>query len=460
MHCLLIIFTLIIVSFNPAKSNNDFIDTIQIIPSRQAEYPEEINKSVHVYKGVSPMAKTAKQEQFIQDWFSSNRRSVTSLISEVGFNNFSLGTGRVDVTMQVRRGVKYAIRDVMDGYPEYQRRKKIEEILNANFISNKLNSRFLLGISGVGSIKDNWIPDILYDLSSPLERSLTVSNKLDDFEFAPGIIGTLKTLLNHEFIIDLENVFANFAKVVLIILIFFSLIKYIADGEGSITKPVIKGVFVWSLISLSDKFIDYSFKIVKSLSFEILKLSKNYMELYMYDDIFLEIDKSWEFIANQVGYFPAMILSIINILIQFFLYFYLAGLFLSLTLGKIFAPLWSLALFSSKTKINAMNSFINWLKSLITVALIPFVYASIYIIINNFKVLDYAYINIVMSMVGVSFLPFISSIVLANGGGFLNSAFQGYGLMIDTVNSAVSTLRHAIELASMKEDARIRSSIS
>lgn len=465
IYYILIVAVTLFVSFGTALANDtDFEKIINIKPFEQQEYPEEINKFINVYTGVSPMVKTSHQKQFTEAWVHNNGRSIKDLVSEVGFNNFTLGTGRVDVTMQVRRGVKYAIRDVLNGYPEYQRRKQVEEILNANYVSNKLTSRFLLGLFDLDKAannkrsfgsNENSIFAPITEVILGFDSSINSIPKLDDLSYTPGIMGLLNKTLHNQYVKDLEKVFASIAKVILIILILFFILKIISIGEPGVLPPVLLGILVWILVSFSDNIVDYLFSLVKFIFVAILNSSKDYLDLYLYEDLFYEIDRSWQFVANKIGYFPAFILSVINLLLQFFMYFYVAGLFLHIILGKVFAPIWFMAMYPSFTRGAALNSIIIWFKSLLTIALIPFVYVSIYFIANKFQAIDYAYMNIVLSLAGIVFLPFLSRVLFSGASGIFHSAFQGYGLVIETISSSVDSIKNIFESSSLTGSARM-----
>ena len=91
-----------------------------------------------------------------------------SLLSQSGlFNTFSMGTGAVDVTFQVKNGVNYALKENFSGYLEFQRRKISEEIINANFNNHKVINNLLINSSLSEDSSTNDFFDYIWNKFTP-----------------------------------------------------------------------------------------------------------------------------------------------------------------------------------------------------------------------------------------------------------------------------------------------------
>ncbi len=149
------LYTALILLFtSPTSLAKDLPITLNIfdIPVNnpfQQSYPEEEHKKIDVYKEKSPLEYSSQETDYIEslvDLFDNSLvGEVHEQVTNFGFNKFSMGTGAVDVTFQVKNGVKYALKDTFAGYPEYQRRKITEEILNSNLNSHISTEKFISG---------------------------------------------------------------------------------------------------------------------------------------------------------------------------------------------------------------------------------------------------------------------------------------------------------------------------
>ena len=180
MSKIILILLILLSSISPSYA--DFKD---IFPEDQYvyQYPEDKNKKIEVNTVRSPLEYTDNEidqiKKSIENFKSALPAGAEELFTEVGFNKFSLGTGLINVTYQVRNGVKYALKDTLSGFPEYERRKATEEILNSNIRSHRITNKFLTGSSinntnpndNFASILSSNIFDWIFHADDQIEKS-------------------------------------------------------------------------------------------------------------------------------------------------------------------------------------------------------------------------------------------------------------------------------------------------
>lgn len=343
--------------------------------------------------------------------------TASDTIGQVLSNTFSMGNGRVDVTYQVKRGTELALKQVFSGYPEYQRLQMTEEILNANFRSHKVTDQFLLDVSKQELGKPSILKAIMKIAQKPNLNAL------------------------HKFI-------KKIALALLSIITIFIIFKRLAansDWDYSISAPLLNGLFTMLVINFVGPGLHLIINWVYALNNRLIILLEDSFD---FTTVYSKLAFNWEALIEQTGYLPGLILAIIDILAQFFLYFFLTGLVINIVIGIVLSPLWALALVSDSLKSNAVNSFITWLKTLISVVLISLIYFLIKLILREFDNLGLYFLEISLSITGFVYLPALSSVILGQGQGIFSPAFGGYRNIIDSINNSYESIRSAIELNS------------
>ncbi len=438
-------------SLSPARAelsdifNNIFFDN----------YPEEKNKEIHINKGSSPLNQNKFQRNTIpgEKNLEDLDQTVANLLTEIGFNKFSLGTGMVDVTFQVRDGVKYALEDTFSGYAEFQRRKMLEEILNSNAKANAQTTEFLLISSGLkeesfGLLNAQDWTNIFEDYFAFPEFSYFSGNSQLGAYRTHNILEISKSIINTSLIKDLNSLLAAAAISLLMALLGINIFSRLIGRSSSLGYSIQEPLLGAALSS----FLIYSSYHLLKLCFDAAYFINQALGEFSQDNGLGEIinldfiNQSWENLANQVGYFPSIVLSLANMLAQFFVYIYIAGLLLQLILGFIIAPVWALAYSCDKLKGSALTSFISWLKALLTVNFVPVIYLSFSLINQELKELDLDILNISFSIASLLLLPLISKLILGEASGnILGSGFWGYEMALQNIESSYNQLRATIQ---------------
>ncbi len=441
--CLILIFEAGYIKANAATINLDpFINVLSF------KYPEEKNKAIKIKKDISKLDSASQNRSQIEDFFNQYNidpsGDIMEQVTKFGFNKFSMGTGLVDVTFQVKNGVEYALKDTLGGYPEYQRRKITEEMLNANFRSHKLTNNFLIGTSNQHS--DNNVIDFIVDVFNIFtgEANGDILAKSQ----VPSLIQTIKLINNKSVIQEIYHFFQNIAYALLglitMLIVFQRLSRNEFHWEYSVSNPLINSLGAALVIALVGDLLDFIIRIISTMNSAIISaIFEIFNSPYSLD--YTELAHSWQALVNQIGYMPGLVLSIIDTLAQFFVYFFIAGLILSIVIGKILSPLWGLALVSESLKSNSINSFIQWSKSLLVVVLIPVTYLVIKFIIQEFSNLNLYFLEVSLSIASFLYLPALFNIILAQGHGIFQPAFSGYQSIVDNINSSYQGLRAALE---------------
>jgi hypothetical protein len=443
-----ILLTILILLATPATATNNAINLDPLINVFNFKYPEERNKAIKIKKNISKLDTESQGRKTIENLFEQYNLDPTGDIMEqitkVGFNKFSMGTGLVDVTFQVKNGVEYALKDTLGGYPEYQRRKTTEEMLNSNFRSHRITNNFLIGSSN--KHENNSLIDILgdiFNLFNPNSASDIISN-----DQIPSLIQTIKAINHQSIIQEIYHFFQSIAYSLLGLVTMFIIFQRLSSNEFhweySISNPLINSMGAALAIALVGDILDHMIKIFSSINSVILSAIFDMLSS-PYSLEYTELADSWQTLVNQIGYMPGLILSIIDVLSQFFIYFFIAGLILSIVIGKILSPIWGLALVSDSLRSNSINSFIQWFKSLLVVVLIPVSYLIIKFIIQEFANLNLYFLEVSLSIASFLYLPALFNIILAKGHGIFQPAFSGYQSIVDNINSTYQGLKSLLE---------------
>lgn len=380
----------------------------------ESKYPEELHKTIKLSKGRSPLDLSSKEKDQIHNTYGDYLNPAGSILGEALFNTFTAGNGKVDVTFQVKNGVEIALKDTLGGYSEYQRRKITEEMLNANFRSHRITNSFLTGRN---------------------------SSSLWFFRQMPNLIQTARYICNEALVNELHNFFKKIAWVLLGLMTALIIFKRLASGHLEISYVVSSPLLATIAAALGIFFIgnllDTGLAMAEDINSRLIE--KIYYSIKG-DNLYENLALSWQYLANQIGYSPALVLSLIDILAQFFVYVFIVGLILSIILAKIISPFWALAFVSDSLRSNSFNSLLNWCKTLLIVILLPVSYLLLQYIASEFKDLELYFLEVALSIAGFIYLPALSSVILAKNSGILRPAFSGYYNLVESINNSYQGL--------------------
>lgn len=369
MKKLILVFALII-----CTQDVKAIDIFEIISGElentNKAYPEERNKQIKIANLKSPLKYTEKEK-------NKAKNLIDTIFLDTGLvNKFNLGTGLLDVTLQVKNGVKYAIKDSFEGFSEFQRRKTSEEIINANLLSHKKTESIIFS------------------------------------ENRENLIWFAKKISNKFPIKQLVKVSKWAAFAILYTVVSFIVIKAVISKslsiEGLVQGPILQASLAWLLVNFSSQIINAIFDLALSLENNIGKIFSNIIDLNFFQANKLET--SWQELINNFGYLPSISLSFIDIFSQFIFMIFIAALVIHLVLGKIFSPIWAACLASDTLSKKALSSFLFWLKSFTILALIPVSRMILNSLTYEFGAMgsDFAFLEISISIAGLLCLPLIS----------------------------------------------------
>jgi hypothetical protein len=365
---------------------------------------------------------------------------LSNIVTEVGFNKFSLGTGLINVTYQVRNGVRYALKDVLAGYPEYQRRKMTEEVLNSNINSHIITNEFLTG-SSFNSDSYSISPRIFDNLLNFIFGSdLNSGNN-------PNLLITTHNISQKHLITKLHSLFARIAYILLVLLTSLAILKRLTESSFgfnySFLEPLGQALIAVIAIIMSSFFLDW----ILRLAIVIQMMSNKIIEdFFIQSNRYRTLAETWQDFANNIGYMPAQLLSYIDVLAQCFVYFFIAGLILHVIIGIIISPIWGLGIISNNLRSSAYNSLINWSKTVLVIALIPILYTIVKFISQEFDAYGYHFLEIVISIASYIYLPAISNIILAKSSGIIQPAFSGYQIIADSINNSYNGIKSSLEV--------------
>lgn len=388
------------------QASNEFIDKFL-----GPQYPEEKNKIIEIYTGESPLRLDSRENKLLKkinkNFGLENLSQIVAQSKDLVVNKMVAGNGLIDITLQVKNGVYWALKDIFAGYLEYERRVATEEMINANLNAHYKTQEFLLGTYSHEFLNTNNLLNITAKISKT--QSLKRISKL----------------------------FVNISKAILIVLSMLYIFKNFHKNSTYIfMELILKIIGIYILISsmhfLINLLIEAALLIQKNLSILLID----------FDFSLLNLNYSWQSLANEIGYLPAQILSILDILAQIFIFFYLGGLIFFVVSGSVLSPLWCLGLISESMKYSSYNSLIHWVKTLLILTLMPLAYFIIELIIKEFSNLNNDLLNVVISISSLIYLPSLTNIVFKNGpSGLLRSSVSGYESLIHTIQNFSNSLR-------------------
>ncbi len=419
-------------------------------------YPEERNKEIKVKKAESPLnqrnieREKAPLEKDIEELDEKFKEAVAA----VGYNKFSLGTGMVDVTFQVRNGVRYALEDTFSGYAEFQRRQVLEEVLNANSRANATTTEFLLLSTGLkeeslGLFQFEDYVDIFEDYFAFPDSSIFSASPIWRDSRGHDLLQVSKDIISKPLIKDINKAISGIAATILILLFGSKVIMRIGSHNAAfshvIGEPLLKTIFSLGLILGSYCLLTSCFNAVYFINSGLHSyIADGGVNLAGLIDI-SSLNQSWENLANTVGYFPTLALSVASIIAQIFAYIYITGLLLQVIFGFIAAPLWAMASGIESIEAAGISSFLTWLKALLTLNFIPVIYLCFSLINSELNDLNIDMLNISFSIAALLLLPMVSKLLIGEGGPVMRSAFYGYELLLGNIESAYGQIRKLLE---------------
>jgi hypothetical protein len=407
-------------------------------------YPEEKHKKIDIRTIKSPLEYSDNEVSKIKESMKYFNLGLTpelsNIVTEVGFNKFSLGTGLVNVTFQVRNGVRYALKDVLTGYPEYQRRKAAEEVLNSNINSHLITNRFLTG-SSLNTDNYSLAPKFFDNLLDFIFGSNL------DLEPSPNLLITTHTISKKLLISKLHDLFSRISYILLVLLTSLAVLKKLTESSFGLNisclEPLGHALIAVTAIILSPLILDWLLR----LAIVIQIMSNKIIEDFFVQSIrYKTLAETWQEFANSIGYMPAQLISYLDVLAQCFVYFFIAGLILHVIIGIIISPIWSLGIMSNNLRSSAYNSFVNWAKTVLVIALIPILFTIVKFISQEFDAYGYHFLEIVISIASYIYLPAISNIILAKSSGIIQPAFSGYQIIADSINNSYNGIKSSLEL--------------
>ncbi len=367
----LIFLIFIVSSFSFSAKAVDIFDIIkETKPS--SGYAEKRNQRISIKNLKSPLD-YSKQEKL------KSNNLLENLISNSISNKFQLGTGILDVTLQVKDGVKFALKDSFKGYPDYQRRVQAEEFVNSNINSHQQIEDFL---------------------SSQKHKSL---------------ISLAQRISKQSSLRRLEQICKKSSYAILYLIILCNVFYKILKQEKQIIKLIQEPLAISLLASIAIKYSSQISNSILKLGNSLEQSLSQYLGGFnLFDFGFTNsLEQNWSELVNNIGYMPAMTLSIIDIIAQFVFIFFLATLLIHIVLGKIFFPIF--IAFSPSSKLSQISSttLIFWLKSLVLISLLPLsknIIDRLSLELTSFEE-NFAFLNIAMSIVSLLALPTISLII-------------------------------------------------
>lgn len=445
---LLILFTVLSC---PATSLAFSIEDILNPESFSAEiFPEEKHQEIYVNNIKSPLeyrSQEINRLNELEDIIKPNfYEGMHAALSQTGlFNTFSMGTGVVDVTFQVKNGVSYALKENLRGYTEFQRRKTCEEFLNANFNSHKTINDFLIRSS-------------LQKISQ--EKSL-VSSIIDSiFDFWDGggsgqaisfnelINGIMLQHSSQKLFRLIQYCALSLLSFVIMIQIMLKLFESDMSIESVMTRPLLNLIKIWLLIFILPILMDTMMTLSALIQNCVISLVEN---LLIDSEHYLETLKlSWTELANKIGYLPAMVLSIADIVGQFYAIVYIGGVILHIIIGKIISPFWALGMAVDALKSHCQNSLLEWSKSILLLSLLPLCFLITNQIISEIQTLDIPFVDLSLNIAKFYYLPYFSQIILARSNSGNMQVLASYRHIGADLYNYLNEIKALIELKSNK----------
>lgn len=308
-----------------------------------------------------------------------------------GFSN-----GIIDVTYQVRKGVKMAIKETFGGYAEYQRRKQVEEIANATFQNRKRIADLFINNNKEALNFNNFSINNFFD-------------RWDSFSERTYSYQLIRKVLNNRTIKDIRTMMKMISLAILSILIAVKVFSAIKNGVSVIetfSKPVLVLILSIFTIITGDAFLDININLLNKLARAFALILNDFETKQI-----LSPSETWTSFAASQGYFPTLMISIFDMISQIFIGFFYIGLISYIIFGLIFYPILVVFSIFDPVKYIALDAYLNWLKANFALVMSP-VLIIIFRIISKELSDDYLFMGILAKTLSFYSTPLLMCFIL------------------------------------------------
>lgn len=365
------------------------------------EYIEEQNKfkKINIVTKDSPLKKLKEPDDRVIFWKDLEERhaSVVKEYAETFAYNKITGfsNGIIDVTYQVRKGVKMAIKETFGGYAEYQRRKQVEEIVNTTFQNRK--------IIGDLFIRNN---------NERIEASEETHKRFFGFDIENRRVygyNLIRAIAKNQALRDTRGIIKEVSFLVLAVLLCIKVLFAIKNGVGiaeTFTKPVIVLIVSMLGIAMGNKFLSVNINLLNRLACSFSLMLSDFDA----GNLTLPMD-TWTDFAGSQGYFPTLMLSFFDMLSQIFIGFFYIALIAFIVFGMVFYPFWIVFSIFNPSKFVLADSYIAWLKANLVLVFSP-ILIIIFRIISKELGEDYMFMSILAKTLSFYSTPLLMCFIL------------------------------------------------
>lgn len=329
--------------------------------------------------------------KFLEELENKHAKIVKNYAETFAYNKITgFSNGIIDVTNQVRTGVKAAIKETFGGYAEYQRRKQVEEIANSTFQNRKLMGDLFL--------RNN---NEKLDYDNPFRSFLNIWDVFQEKTYNYQLI---RAVSNRRVIKNIRDLVKTIALVILSLLVVVKILSAIKEGmsiQESFTKPVMIVIFAIFGIVTGDLFLSINVNLLNKLA-RVFTLVLSDFQIQNN----LSLDDTWTAYAGSFGYFPTLILSVFDMISQIFIGFFYIALIAYIVFGLIFYPLWIVVSIFKMSKNIALDSYLGWLKANLALVFSP-VLIIVFRIISKELSHDYLFMSILSKTLSFYSIPLL-----------------------------------------------------
>jgi hypothetical protein len=319
------------------------------------EYIEDTAKfqNINLNTKTSPLSDLRVESNKILFWDDLEKQhEQIALSNEEAFKNFSynkitgMSNGLIDVTFQVRKGVKLAIEETFGGYAEYQKRKSAEEIVNSSFENRKkLNKTLFFREEEFGEKN-------IFDLFNIFSNN--INKKTSSYKIINSIINTT--------IIDkLRKTTRYFAMLLLSAFLIIKVLQQIKKNvsvENIFSQNILQVISIIIFIKFSSVFFDIHLNLFNNASLTFL----SYLEEYNLINN-MHTSAVWNEFSKQAGYFPSLAIAILDLISQIFIGLFYLILIAYVSFSIVLFPFWVLPTIFSSLKNHFSNNYLKWIQA-------------------------------------------------------------------------------------------------
>jgi hypothetical protein len=397
MKVKLFLFLILILGLSTSAS----VSFVNNILNRQSdEYLEEKDKfkSIDIVTKESPLSKLKEPNTKIAFWDDLENKHagiVKDYAETFAYNKITgFSNGIIDVTYQVRKGVKQAIQETFGGYAEYQRRKQVEEIANTTFQNRKkLGDLFLNNNNEELNFKN------------PFRNFFSIWDAFQEKTYSYQLI---RKISNNRTIKDIRQMVKMISLAILSLLIvlkIFSALRNDFSLQESFTKPVMVLILSIFTIVTGDMFLSININLLNKLARAFMLIMNNFQAQQL-----LSPSETWTSFAGSFGYFPTLILSIFDMVSQVFIGFFYITLISYIVFGLIFYPVWVITSIFNPVKFIALGAYLNWLKANLALVFSP-ILIIIFRIISKELSHDYMFMSILAKTLSFYSTPLLMGFI-------------------------------------------------